>query len=73
MCVSECVCVCMCVVCVVCVWCVSVWCVRVCLCECVCVRCVCMCVALGIQHAKRMRHIVMCGQPRFTTFFRIIS
>jgi len=32
-----------------------------------------MIVALGIQHAMRMRHIVICGFPRSTTFFRIIS
>jgi hypothetical protein len=30
-------------------------------------------IALGIQHAMRMRHVVICGLPRSTTFFRIIS
>jgi len=30
-------------------------------------------VALGIQHAKRMRHIVICGLPHSTTFFHITS
>jgi hypothetical protein len=29
-------------------------------------------VELGIQHATRMRHIVICGLPR-CTFFHIIS
>jgi len=29
-------------------------------------------VALGIQHAMRMRHIVIHGLPRSTTFFHII-
>ena len=30
-------------------------------------------VALGIQHAMRMRHSVICGLPSFTKFFHIIS
>jgi len=38
--------------------------------ECVCV---CVFVTLGIQHAMRVRHIVICGLPRSTVFFRIIS
>ena len=28
--------------------------------------------ALGIRHAMRMRHIVVCGQPRSTIFLNII-
>jgi hypothetical protein len=30
-------------------------------------------VALGIQHTKLMRHIVICRLPRSTTFFHNIS
>jgi len=37
---------------------------------CVCVR---VFLALGIQHAMRMRHIVICGLPRSTAFSHIIS
>jgi len=33
----------------------------------------CVFVALGTQHAMRMRHIVMCGLPRCTKVFHIIS
>ena len=43
-----------------------------CVCECVCV-CVCVCVVLGIEHAMRMQRIVICGLPRCTLFFAIIS
>ena len=32
-----------------------------------------MFVALGILHALRKRRIVICGLPRSTTFFHIIS
>ena len=34
---------------------------------------VCVYVALGIQYAMRMRHIVVCDLPRSTIFFHIIS
>ena len=34
---------------------------------------VCVFVALGIQHAIRMHHIVICGLPRSTIIFQIIS
>ena len=46
-----------------------------CVCECarVCVsECVCVSVALGIQHAKRMRRIAICGLSGSTIFFHII-
>ena len=33
----------------------------------------CVFVALGTQHAMRMRHIVICSLPRSTIFFHIIS
>ena len=33
----------------------------------------CVFVALGIQHAMRKRHIVVCGLPRSAPFFHIIS
>jgi hypothetical protein len=33
----------------------------------------CVSVALDIHHAKRMRCIAICGLPRSTTFFHIIS
>jgi len=33
----------------------------------------CVFVALGIQHAMRMRHIIICGLASSTTFFYIIS
>jgi hypothetical protein len=33
----------------------------------------CVFVALGIRHAMRMRHIVICGLPSFTIFFHIAS
>jgi hypothetical protein len=34
---------------------------------------VCVFVALGIQHAMGMRHIVICGVPVSAAFFHIIS
>jgi hypothetical protein len=33
----------------------------------------CVSVALGIQHAMRMRHIVICGLPSSTVLFHIIQ
>ena len=33
----------------------------------------CVFVALGIQHAMRMRHILICGIPQPKTYFHIIS
>ena len=33
----------------------------------------CMFVALGMQHAMRMRHIVICGLPRSIKFFHFVS
>ena len=46
------------------------------LCVCACARvdeCLCMRVALLIQHATRMRHVVICFPSGFTTFFDFIS
>jgi len=34
---------------------------------------VCVFVALGIQHAMRMRQIVICGLPGCTVFCHLIS
>jgi hypothetical protein len=34
---------------------------------------VCVFVALSIQHAMRVRHIVIRGLPRYTIFYHIIS
>jgi hypothetical protein len=34
---------------------------------------VCVFVALGIQHAMRMHHIVICGLPHSAIFFRVLS
>jgi len=33
----------------------------------------CVFVALDVQHAKRVSHIVICGLPGSTIFFHIIS
>jgi hypothetical protein len=33
----------------------------------------CVYIALGIQHAMHMQHIVICGLPSSTIFFHIIS
>jgi hypothetical protein len=33
----------------------------------------CVFVALGIQHAMRVRHIVICGPPRSKIFSHIIN
>jgi len=36
-------------------------------------ECVCVLVALGIQHAMRMRYTVICGLSGSAVFFHIIS
>jgi len=33
----------------------------------------CEFVAVVMQHAMRMSHVVICGLPRSTTFFHVIS
>ena len=35
------------------------------------IKCLCLFVALGIEHAKRKRHIFICGLPCSTIFFHI--
>jgi len=52
---------------------VCVWGVYVCVSVCVYVCVWCVCVALVIQHAMRMRHIVIFGVTHSTIFFHIIS
>jgi hypothetical protein len=55
-------------------WLPDVYCFTLCVCVCVCVCgvCVCVrararvCVVLVIQHAMRVRHIVICGLPHST-------
>jgi len=34
---------------------------------------VCAFLVLGVQHAMRTRHIVICGLPRSTKYFHFIS